>query len=98
MTRNEALAKLRPMEAELRARGMEALYLFGSVARDEAGVKSDVDVMCRFDPSYSVTLFDFLGFEMQFQDALGCEVDLAEQQAMNPRMAQRVARDAVQVF
>ena len=98
MTREEALAKLRPMEDELRARGIEALYLFGSVARDEARPESDVDVMCRFDPARSVTLFDFLGFEMDFQDILGCEVDLSEQAAMPTRMAERVARDAVRVF
>ena len=98
MTREEALAKLRPMEDELRARGIEALYLFGSVARDEAREDSDVDMMCRFDPARSVTLFDFLGFEMAFRDVLGREVDLAEQDAMHPRMAQRVAHDAVQVF
>ena len=86
------------MEADLRARGIEALYLFGSVARGEAGPNSDVDVMCRFDSSRSITLFDFLGFETEFQDILGCEVDLSEQAAMPLRMAERVARDAVRVF
>lgn len=45
MRRDEALSIIRAHEAELRAMGVESLELFGSVARDEAGPESDVDVL-----------------------------------------------------
>lgn len=45
MRRDEALAIIRAHEAELRALGVERIELFGSVARDEAGPGSDVDVL-----------------------------------------------------
>ena len=44
MKRNAALVTLRANEAELKTLGVERLYLFGSVARDEVRVDSDVDL------------------------------------------------------
>jgi predicted nucleotidyltransferase len=44
MQRAEVIAKLKAVEPALRAHGVEALYLFGSYARDEAGPDSDLDV------------------------------------------------------
>lgn len=43
MTRDEALAKLRALRPQLEALGFRHVWLFGSVARDEAGPRSDVD-------------------------------------------------------
>ncbi len=49
MKRDDVIARLKETEPALRAFGVEALYLFGSHARDEAGPESDVDVFidCR---------------------------------------------------
>ena len=44
MTRAEVIARLKTAEPALRQRGVAALYLFGSHARDEARPDSDVDV------------------------------------------------------
>ena len=43
MERDDAIAKLRAHEAELRQLGVEHLYLFGSTARGEAREDSDID-------------------------------------------------------
>jgi uncharacterized protein len=44
MDRTEAIARLREHEAELKALGVQRLYLFGSTASGEAGTESDVDL------------------------------------------------------
>ena len=44
MDRDETIAKLREHEAELKALGVQHLYLFGSTARGEASEGSDVDL------------------------------------------------------
>jgi uncharacterized protein len=44
MKRDDAIARLKEHEAELRRLGVEHLYLFGSTARDAARDDSDVDL------------------------------------------------------
>jgi predicted nucleotidyltransferase len=44
MNREDALARLKAHEAELKALGVEHLFLFGSTARGEAREDSDVDL------------------------------------------------------
>jgi uncharacterized protein len=50
----EAIAKLREHEAELRQLGVEGLYLFGSTARGEARGDSDVDLFSTTSEASSV--------------------------------------------
>jgi predicted nucleotidyltransferase len=44
MERDQATARLKEHEAELRQLGIEHLYLFGSTARGEAREDSDVEL------------------------------------------------------
>jgi len=52
----EVIAKLRAHAPELRKRGVEHLYVFGSVARGDARVDSDVDVAIDVDPDSRFSL------------------------------------------
>jgi hypothetical protein len=50
MTREQAIAEIAVSAAALRARGVEAAYLFGSTARGEARPDSDLDVFVDIAP------------------------------------------------
>ena len=58
MTRREVIDKLAPHMAELRQMGVSSLALFGSAARGESGVGSDLDLLIAFDRT--ISLFHFL--------------------------------------
>jgi predicted nucleotidyltransferase len=59
MTRDDAIARLRAHEAELKELGVEHLYLFGSTARGEARDDSDVDLF--FDhPEGAIGLYELM--------------------------------------
>ena len=49
MRRDDVIRLLHEHKAEIDAFGVKSLSLFGSVARDEAGPESDVDVLVEFD-------------------------------------------------
>ena len=68
MNRDEALTRLRPHSTEIKR--FESLGLFGSVARNEAGPESDLDLVVEFDgpPTYD----RYIGLKMLLEDALGC--------------------------
>ena len=98
MTRDEAIARLRPHERELRSAGVEALYLFGSTARGEAKAQSDVDLLCDLPNIRALSLLDFIGLKDQLEEYLSVPVDLVERSALRPRIRERVIPELVQVF
>lgn len=98
MTRDEAIARLRPHEAELRAAGVAALYLFGSTARNDAGPASDIDLSCDIADTKPVGLLEFIGLQDRLSRILHQPVDLVERQALYPRVARQAARDMIRIF
>jgi uncharacterized protein len=96
MKREAAVAILSACAAELRRRfGISELSLFGSVARDEAGEASDVDVLVSFEQPPSFTAFMELKFELE--DRLGKRVDLVTRSGLKPRVRPYVEREALRV-
>ncbi len=98
MTRDEALARLRPHERELRSAGVEALYLFGSTARGEAKAQSDVDLLFDLDSNSDMSLIELAHVRSQLADYLATQVDLVERRALRPRIRARIIPELVQVF
>jgi predicted nucleotidyltransferase len=101
-SRSELLALLRDHEADLRARGVETVTLFGSLARGEATAASDVDLAVRPGPGFSRGGFDHFGkFEAlreHLAALLGCDVDLVEEPAVRPGLRKAIAEEGVRAF
>jgi uncharacterized protein len=99
MRRDEAIAKLRTTEPALRAHGVNALYLFGLHARDDAASDSDVDVFV--DPASSE--FGFLPFMQAYEtirEAIGhdMEVGFSTREGLDHYIRANIEREAVRVF
>ena len=95
MRRDEALRILREHSAEIRAYDVQGLFLFGSVARDEATPESDVDILVDFDPEARVGLFKFLRLQRLLASLLGRRVDLVTREAIRPQLAKYILEDLV---
>ncbi|KAA0256229.1 MAG: nucleotidyltransferase [Acidobacteria bacterium] len=91
------LQELRARRAELLAaatrRGARRVRVFGSVARGDSQPSSDVDFVVQFDVGRS--LLDHGGLQMDWQELLGCRVDVVSEKSLRDRMRQNVERDAV---
>lgn len=98
MDRDTAISCLKAIEAELRAMGVSALALFGSVARGEAGQDSDVDLAARFDPAAEVDMFKYGAILEHLRLLLRAEVVLIGEPARTPRMQAEIDRDRAAVF
>lgn len=75
------------------AHGATNVRLFGSVARGEAGLDSDIDVLVDMEPGRS--LFDLGGLLMDLQDMLGRRVDIVTEGALHWYIKDRVLKEAV---
>lgn len=95
MRRDEVLAVLKARHAELKSFGVKSLRLFGSVARDEAGAASDVDLLVGFErtPSFS----GYMKLRIYLEDLLGAKVDLVTETGLRDRVRPLVERDAILV-
>ncbi|MDI7776458.1 nucleotidyltransferase domain-containing protein [Asticcacaulis sp. EMRT-3] len=98
MERSVAIARLKPFEARLRERGVSALYLFGSTARNEAQVDSDLDLLFEHDPKAHFTLFSQAGIMQDLSEQLGAKVDLIARDGLRPHFRAQIERDMVKVF
>jgi uncharacterized protein len=95
MKRDEALKLLAEHREELAELGVESLALFGSVARDEAGPDSDIDVLVEL--SRRMGAFEFLDIHERLEEIFGRDVDVVTTGGLRGRFRERVMRDVVHV-
>ena len=96
MKRNEVVRILTEHQKELSEKyGVKSLALFGSVARDEANPKSDVDVLVEFDRP--VGLFGLFALQDYLEALFGCPVDLGTPDSLKPRLRTKVLAECVYV-
>ena len=95
MTRDEVLALLAQHQAELAAFGLRRLALFGSVARNEAGPDSDIDILVEFDGE--TTFSRYAKLYDSLEEILPRRVDLAIASSIRPVLREGVEEDAYEV-
>ena len=76
--------------------GVQALAIFGSVARDEGSTKSDIDILIDFDSKKG--MFVFVDLKIYLENLLKCDVDLVTKNALHPYLKDRILREAKYVF
>lgn len=98
MTRDEILAILRAAEPELRRRGLRHAALFGSVARDEARLDSDIDILVEFEPGEEGSIYDYVRLKQFVASLFDGPVDIVDRAALKPHLRAPTARDNVYAF
>ncbi|MBB6181216.1 nucleotidyltransferase family protein [Pseudorhizobium flavum] len=98
MKRSEAIEKLKAKADAIKARGATSLYLFGSVARDEASDTSDLDLFIDYDPTRKFSLVDLAGIKIYLEDELSTEVDVTTRNSLHPRLKNKIETSAIRVF
>jgi predicted nucleotidyltransferase len=96
MKRDEVLRILAAHREKLQELGVKSLNLFGSVARDEAHLDSDVDFLVEFDRPGG--LFQLLRVKCYLEDILGCSVDLGTEDALREHLREPVLKDIVRAL
>jgi uncharacterized protein len=97
MKRDDAIARLKEHEAELRRLGVEHLYMFGSTARGEAREDSDIDLF--FDhPRGALSLIRLMDVRDTAARILGHSADVMTRASLHPVLRSQIEASALQVF
>ena len=96
MKRSDAIHLIQDHKIELHDRyPISVLYLFGSVARDEAQSDSDIDLLVEFYKP--VGLFEFIALQQELERILGCKVDLGTPRSIKMQLKEDIMQEAIRV-
>jgi predicted nucleotidyltransferase len=91
--KTQVLAIIQEHRDRLNDFSVKELFLFGSVARDEATAESDVDFLVSFNRP--VGLFTLLGLKAFLEDLLGCSVDIGTPDSLRPHLRETVLKEVI---
>ena len=96
MNKQRVIDLLTRTKPELQDRfGVVRLSLFGSLARDDATVQSDIDILVDFEGRADSSRY--FGLQFFLEDLLGCSVDLVTNKALRPEFRPFIERELVDV-
>src|SRR5262245_45776805 len=99
MNRADVITRLKAAESALRERGVAALYLYGSYARDEAREDGDTDVLVdRGDgsvPGLIGSTAPYIYLDAAFPEA---DIGYSTQAGLEPLYRPYVERSAIRIF
>jgi len=98
MNKKDIIDTLVGHKDELRARGVAHAALFGSVARDEAGSKSDVDIMIELEPDASLDIFAYVELKDFIASLFPDPVDVVNKAALKPHIRPPATTDSIYAF
>lgn len=99
MRRDDALRRLIERRDQLEGLGVGELYLYGSVARDQADAQSDVDLLV--EPANDrFSAFDLVRVAQLCREILGVSADVHDHDGLRrlPEFRRRVGDDLIRVF
>lgn len=97
----DRFAELRLKVTPLLRPYVRRISVFGSFARGEATIESDIDLLVDLKPSEArpvLGLLEFIRLEESLEQELGREVDLVTEEGLNPRRRPNIERDMVVLY
>jgi predicted nucleotidyltransferase len=93
MRLDDLLAQAPKIREIATAHGATNLAVFGSVARDQAGLNSDLDFLVDLPPHTG--LLERIALKLALEDTLHCRVDLIRRRNLKPTALASAERDAI---
>jgi uncharacterized protein len=96
MTATEILREKRSEIIRVAAQyGASDIRVFGSVSRGEADTDSDIDLLVRPAPDF--TLLQHAALIRELESLLGCKVDVVSERGLRRRVRENVLKEAVPI-
>ncbi len=93
MIKKQVLQILKEQQENLKQFHVQALYLFGSVARDEELPQSDIDMLVAFDGQ--PTFDQYMELKFFLEDLFQRKVDLVTESGLRPEIKKYVQEELI---
>jgi len=94
MNRESALKMLQENIEEIKKFGVKSIGIFGSVARNEASEKSDLDVLVEYHEN-SLNLDSYMDLKYFLQHLFKCSVDLVTKSSVKPYLKDKIMQEVI---
>ena len=91
----KSIQKLRPA---LEAEGVMHVAIFGSRARGDFRLESDIDMLLEIDPERKFSLLDLIGIEHLVSDSTGLSANAILKRGLDSKFSKSISSDVVNVF
>lgn len=98
MDRDEVIERLKSCETTLRQRGVAHVALFGSTARREARLDSDIDLLVELAPNTGMGLFEYSALVQFLEDLFPLRVEVVNGRKVKSEIRQTIEGDALYAF
>jgi hypothetical protein len=95
-SKRDIIQRIQAAHMRLASLGIANIGLFGSYARGEQTVASDIDVLVEFLPEKH-TFDNFMEVAFLLEDLLGRRVELVTPQALSPHLGPHILREVERV-
>jgi uncharacterized protein len=77
---------------------IDKAWVFGSFAREDESLDSDLDILVRFSSPNKLDLMDYIGMKQALEELLGRQVDLVEEGYLLPNAQESINREKVLIY
>ncbi|MGI0482338.1 nucleotidyltransferase family protein [Geminocystis sp. CENA526] len=95
MNRESLINFIKQNLSTIKSYGVSSIAIFGSFARDECTINSDVDLLVEFEDK--VTFDRYMDLKFFFEDNLGLSVDLVTKKMLKSQIINNVEKDLIYV-
>lgn len=86
------------IKSYLQDQPIEKAWLFGSFARAEESLDSDIDLLVRFEKPKNLDLFEYIGLMQDLEDLTGRQVDLIEEGRLIPSAEKQAELEKILIY
>ncbi len=92
--KNNLLGEYKELINKIAAKhGVRSIRVFGSFARGEETVASDIDLLVELEPKRS--LLDMISMKYEIEDLTGRKVDVVTAKGISPYLVEQITKEAV---
>lgn len=93
MIKDKVLTLIKEHRQEFHRFRVRAIYLFGSIARDDENPQSDIDILVAFEGP--ATFDQYMDLKFYLEDLFHRKVDLITESGLRPELRKYVERDLI---
>jgi len=96
-TKQKAISIIEEYQQRIKALGVKRLGLFGSFAREEQDLESDIDLLVEFDQGKK-TFDNFMQLSFLLEDLFGRRVELVTPESLSPYIGPHIMNEVEYVL